>query len=70
MTNWALLLLYRQNMQHHLIDCSPRREQVGSKARRDELLKWQETAQQRWQAAKVFEVDAPAEGDLRQLCNS
>lgn len=37
-------------------------EQEGSKARRDELLKWQAAAQQKWEDAKVFEVDAPSEG--------
>lgn len=36
--------------------------EAGSKARRDELLKWQEEAQRRWADAKIFEVDAPAEG--------
>jgi len=38
-------------------------EQEGSKARRDELLKWQAAAQQKWEDAKVFEVDAPSEGE-------
>jgi tRNA synthetases class I (I, L, M and V) len=34
----------------------------GSHARRDELLAIQRDAQARWQAAKVFEADAPADG--------
>lgn len=37
--------------------------QEGSKARRDELLKWQAAAQQKWEDVKIFEVDAPAEGE-------
>ena len=31
-------------------------------ARRDELLRYQKEAQKRWQEDKLFEVDAPAEG--------
>ena len=31
-------------------------------ARRDELLRYQQEAQKRWQQDSVFEVNAPAEG--------
>ena len=31
-------------------------------ARRDELLRYQKEAQDRWQQDKIFEVDAPGEG--------
>ena len=34
----------------------------ASTARRDELLRYQKEAQKRWQEDKLFEVDAPAEG--------
>ena len=39
----------------------------GSTARRDELLRYQVEAQQRWQQDKIFEVDAPAEGACRDV---
>ncbi|DBA71743.1 TPA: hypothetical protein ACH3X2_011015 [Trebouxia sp. C0005] len=38
-------------------------EGQANTARRDELLRYQKEAQERWQQDKVFEVDAPAEGE-------
>ena len=41
--------------------------QAPSTARRDLLLKLQEAAQAKWEDAKVFEVDAPQEGEWGQM---
>ncbi|KAL3159318.1 hypothetical protein ABBQ32_011271 [Trebouxia sp. C0010 RCD-2024] len=41
----------------------PAGESQASTARRDELLRYQKEAQKRWQDDKLFEVNAPAEGE-------
>ena len=51
-----------------LVNISANAAQEGSKARRDELLKWQAAAQLKWEDAKIFEVDAPAEGERGPQC--
>ena len=43
--------------------CSPRPPMVqGSTARRDLLLSLQNAAQSKWESAKAFDIDAPAQG--------
>ena len=51
----------REDERTHLLFCV---QGQANTARRDELLRYQKEAQERWQQDKLFEVDAPAEGKI------